>query len=60
MHAQISMMDPKVKEALEWKLAQIAFEFQYVPLEDVQELLAAAWSDWNEPKDQEATLLRTA
>lgn len=54
------MMDPNVKEALKWELDQLAFKFQHVALEDVQMLLAAAWSNWNEPKDQEATLLRTA
>lgn len=37
------MIDPRQRAALEWKLMQIAFEFQDVSIEDAAEMLRLAW-----------------
>jgi hypothetical protein len=37
------MANPKELEALEWKIALLAFEFQNVSLKEVQHIVKVAW-----------------
>lgn len=37
------MVEPKIKNELEWRLQQLAFEFQNVPVEVVYDMIRIAW-----------------
>lgn len=46
------MVDPKTRQKLEWKLEDLAFEFQEVDVEDAAELLRMAWKFETKPQEQ--------
>lgn len=49
-----AMNNEKTKEEFEWKIIQLAFEFQEVQLSDALSTIEAAWRMWQDPETMRA------